>query len=236
MKTKIFILDGTGENLVRNTLLDSSLKRLDQKKYQLIHVPYPADYGLRASYSKSVSIGLGSLSSCIQDAERFYIFGYSQGATVAGKWAQLNGHDKRCLGVGLIADPERAYGTHSVFWGFAPNTCGVAGSRPIKADFPVYHLANPKDPITCLEAGSPMRSIADLSEFMGLNIIEWGQDLIEKANSRRWQRWWDVGNWRTWTGLIDQLRRYLFGEHTSAYVGAPLDQLVKEVTGETRLG
>ncbi|MBF6254448.1 hypothetical protein [Nocardia farcinica] len=79
------------------------------------------------------------------------------------------------------------------------------------------------DPITALPAGNPLRSIADVTEYMTLSdpvsAHRWGEDLLRRAVEGRWQRWWSPANWRSWGGAIAYARGYLVdGRHTADYV------------------
>lgn len=232
----VLVVGGTGESYPgdRRTEVSGLMKRvtdqLDPTRFVSQWVGYPAEYGVGMSYAESKEIGKRNLIKAIEDCPNVVIIkGYSQGAAIVGDLAaelHLYPHLEVC-GVGLVADPER----HPMQC-FGPNPLGygVAGKRLIReADRPVWSVAAMGDTICALPPGNPIRTIADLTEFMDFtDPIAWGHRILKRA---KWQRWWDWRNWKTWAGAIAYARGYLFdNRHVMAYVwDGHLDRLAAAI-------
>lgn len=197
--------------------------------FRFTYVQYPADYGVRLTYEESLAEGHRLLIEAITESPYPVIIGgYSQGADIAGTVAaeiSAGAHPElTVLGAVLIADPWRPARTSidTVVMG-ASSGFGIRGQRAI-GGMPVFWAANEGDPITALPAGNPLRSLADISEFMSATLDrERANELYTKVltavSNGRMQRWWSRSNWRTWGGALAYVRGYLVdGRHTDDYI------------------
>ncbi|RJO76798.1 alpha/beta fold hydrolase [Nocardia panacis] len=197
---------------------------LDPKLFAPRMIPYPADYGRDVAYADSVAEGRRLLIEAIESTpNRVVLAGYSQGAAIAGNVAAEIGRGELpqldVVACALIADPLRPEGECV---GDDPGGYGIAGQREVLG-MPAYWAAAEGDPITALPAGSPLRSIADLTEYFSLAnpgaVLRWGQSLVDVAVQRQLQQWWSPANWRTWGGAVAYARGYLAdGRHTEDYL------------------
>jgi hypothetical protein len=223
---------GTGGDGISEEFRHQLRDRDPGERFRFVYVNYPADYGEKHTYDESLLIGRDRTLAAIKDSLNDVILGgYSQGADVAGMVAceiALGGHpDLTVLGCLLIADPWRPEGTSAdaVIMGVAPGY-GIRGQRsPDTNIMPTFWVANPGDPITALPAGNPLRTIADISEFMAVapNPVTRGNELFTKVLKAvvdgRLQRWWSWNNWRTWGGALAFARGYILdGRHTTDYI------------------
>lgn len=234
----VLVVGGTGESFPRDTrtevtgLLKVVTDQLDSTRFRSIWVGYPAEYGFGHSYAGSKYHGKRNLIRAIERTPNpAIILGYSQGACIVGDLAaELHLHPQLDVrGVALVADPERRQGQ---VYGPDPGGYGVAGNRLVAPSCPVWSVAAWGDPICALPPGNPIRSIADLTEFMDFgDPLDWGRHLLQRAKAGKWQRWWSIRNWRTWLGAIAWARGYLIdGRHTSAYVrDGHLDRLAAAI-------
>ncbi|WP_280194191.1 PE-PPE domain-containing protein [Nocardia farcinica] len=194
--------------------------------FGFVPVRYPASYIHPVSYAESVRRGREAVIDAIRATPaRVVVGGYSQGARIAGDLAAEIGRglhpDLEVEGCALIADPLRPVGAGMPGCPVASGY-GISGQRFI-TDIPVWWAAVEGDPITALPAGNPLRSIADVTEYMTLSdpvsAHRWGEDLLRRAVEGRWQRWWSPANWKSWGGAIAYARGYLVdGRHTTDYV------------------
>lgn len=233
----LFWLSGTGFGSTPDGISQAFGAALDKSRFEFISLRYPAAYGgVDMPYAESVAIGKRVLTVAIRDALRAGLGpvafgGYSQGAGIAGDMAvDIDNGDvpgilsSQVAAVALIADPKRpegegAYGLRT------PEGYGIAGQRRIP-DLPVFWASAPGDAISALPAGNPLRSLADLSEWYSLrspgDAFVWMERLRDRAFQRRWQRWWSIENWRTWSGALAYATGYLTGRHTTAYISEGL--------------
>lgn len=202
---------------------------LDPAKFQFRYLPYSADYGGKLSYAESVARGRIALAGAIAEAPgRVVCGGYSQGAGIAGDvCAEIARGERPGLSVdacALIADPDRPRDGGMPGEATAPGY-GVSSERPI--GLTAYWAAVHDDPITALPEGSPLRGIADITEWYCLAspeaALEWGEDLLDRAKRGRWQRWWSPENWREWGNAMTEAYNYLprpigADRHAAAYV------------------
>jgi hypothetical protein len=225
MTIDFFWLGGTGAGNWVEGVSAAFRDNLDDR-FTFHYLSYPASYGSPA-YGDSNATGRRILLDAIRDTpNRACIGGFSQGAAAAGDAAMEIGaglHPGLELdAVALIADPLRPPGAGIP--GVNPaDGYGIAGARPIAGrGIKTYWAANPADVITSAGAGSPLRSIADFTEWFSLGSPEeadaWMRDLIARAKQRRWQRWWSIEHWQTWGGAAADAAGYLTGRHTVDYV------------------
>lgn len=201
------------------------LEHLTPGRFHKILVRYPASYIYPITYAESVRRGREALLSAIRENPGSVVGGYSQGAEVVGDVvAEIDRGLHPGLSVAacaLIADPSRPIGA-GVPGRPAASGYGISGQRFVPVT-PTFWAAAEGDPITALPPGNPLRSMADLTEFMTLTdpaaARRWGEALHERALQGRWQQWWSVRHWHSWAGATGYAYNYLFGgRHTSAYV------------------
>lgn len=239
MTNYVFMCRGNGEKLNSNMLMGNGsamgVEDYLNADYEVIDVPWPANYGpvggdspLDSSYAVNLQLGiimLKDMLQALQGDDTAVLLGYSAGASLVGNYAELAGrspkamYNRRILGVGLVADPMRPPGADGVP-GF-----GVGGARHLPAaDFPVFWASDPMDPITSLPANSPLRTIADQTYAMSFAPGEfpaWIGDIVDRLRTGRWQRvtveWWNpIGVARQYAEALAAAHRYLFGgDHTS---------------------
>lgn len=229
----VLMLPGTGFPTGGDGVCEEFARHLDPARFTSRIVEYPAAYGgigLDEPYADSRAAGRQALFDAIKAAPgRVVIAGYSQGAQIAGDLAAEIDVNGNLAGVGvdevlaaaLIADPGRPLGGGMPGRPIASGY-GITGVRPIKG-LAAYWAANEGDPITALPEGNPLRSIADATEYFSLrspaDAERWALNLIDRAKSGQWQRWWALENWRTWGGAIAYARGYLRdGRHTDDYI------------------
>lgn len=225
----VLILGGTGFPHGGDGICEEFMRHLDSDRFAPRIVDYPAQYGgigLDESYYDSRAAGRKALIDAIRATpNRVVVAGYSQGAAIAGDLAAeigSGGHpDLEVLAAALIADPGRPAGGPAAGMP-ALDSYGITGARPISG-VPVYWAANGGDPISSLPSGNPLRTLADVTGYFSLRSTadaeRWAQDMINRALTCRWQRWWSLANWRDWGGAIAYARGYLFdGAHTDDYI------------------
>ncbi|WP_213573301.1 alpha/beta fold hydrolase [Rhodococcus sp. USK13] len=222
---------GVGEPMGEASMLANVTRHLDPERFRVVEVPWSAQYGpvpapLGSSFDTSLRSGRTMLLDYIRrDPNPVVITGYSGGGALAGNVAAEIARGEHpeldVRGVGLISDPLMP-------WPYSPagpTTWGIAGERWIDARaFPLWHLADPADVITCCPAESPLRTLADQSAAFSLvDPREWGWDLIRRVREKRWQAtirdWRNVPEvWRAYSAAIDGVRGYLTGEHDSYHL------------------
>jgi hypothetical protein len=223
--TDVLILGGTwaGDG---DPVTKAFVTALDPRRFRARMVPYPADYGKQMSFAASRSAGMVALAKEVAiTSGRVVLVGYSQGAGITGDFAaevgsgfypSLRGKVAAC---GLIADPLRP---HRAALGADPGGYGILGQRPVSG-IPTFWVAATGDPITSLSAGSPLRSVADLTEYWCLagpsDFLKWGQSVVDMAGRKGWQRWWHTTTRHELADTVGWTRGYLAdGRHTTAYV------------------
>ncbi len=229
MTITVFWLPGTGFSSGVDGISQAFGTALDRQRFEFVPLRYPASYGgLDVAYGQSVEIGKRVLLDAVRATpNRAVIGGYSQGAGIAGDVAAEIGRgehpDVEVLACALMADPGRPYGEGCVGLPTASGS-GISGPRLIPGDIyqRTYWAAAEGDGITALPSGNPLRSIADLSEWYSLrspgDAHVWAERLRDRAFARRWQRWWSIENWRSWSGALAYTTGYLTGRHTTAYL------------------
>lgn len=226
----VFWLPGSGFSTGPDGISSAFGAALDDR-FRFVSLRYPAEFGVRMSYTGSVMAGRQMLVNAIRETEnRAVVGGYSQGAAAAGSLAAAIGRGEYPdLGVeacALIADPGRPPGSGCPGLPTASGY-GISGPVPVDRIVPTYWAAAEGDPITALPAGNPLRFVADLTEWMSLaspgDAHRWGVDLVDRAVRGRWQRWWSLENVRSWGGAVAYARGYLprpvgDGRHTDSYI------------------
>lgn len=227
-KVQVLLVPGTSEtNLVDtdntpNGLLKTVSDRLDQEKFFCKEVIYAAVYGTDGmNYIQSRQTGIDMLIHETQtyDGPTIWI-GYSQGADSVGEASKLIPElGLNVIFIGLVADPARHPDQNVLIEPHPAGSYGITGQRLVQASCPVWTAAATGDPICALPEGNPLRSVADGTKFMSSNFISWFLMTLKLCQESQAQRWWDLGNWKTWGGAIAYARGYLFdGRHTRAYV------------------
>ena len=233
---------GIGEPLTEN-MLSHVTRMLPADRFNVIEIPYPAEYGpVPGLAGKSFDASLAELRrlvlwEIVKAPGRVVLLGYSAGAAGMGDIAAeiaLGLHMDatremgwpafqalpiagKIAGVGLVADPRMPTGLDPLgrpMW-------GIAGSRVIPADYPVWWVADPADPIPCLEVDSPLRTVADQTDAMSLtDPVAWGLSLFARLQFGQWQavaiRWWDRESViRQYSAAFAALQRYVGRDHVS---------------------
>lgn len=198
------------------------------ERFHCSQVPYPAAYGWPVAVAKSVQVGVDNLLRAIREAPApVVLLGYSQGAMIVrlvlAELAAGLHPDLVVVAAGLMADPWRP---PAVIDGpddlrAQVSGWGVAGTG---SDWPdhvkVWEIAMPRDVITDAPGDSPVRWIADWTEWMSVtDMLAWGRDIHDKIAKRKWQS--VRVNWRRPWSAIAQYERaakdisaYLSGYHT----------------------
>ncbi|MEV2222674.1 PE-PPE domain-containing protein [Nocardia vinacea] len=221
---------GTGEHMPPGSdrpvgMLAEVTKLLDSDRFAVWGVPYPASYGPDGGdlggldYKRSVDVGIQALLAEIRSTtNNVVLLGYSQGATVVSRvlegMARGDYPDIEVAGAGLIANPHRAPGWASIDG--SNEGFGIAGAHaPWPDTFPVYEVAQPKDPIPCLQASSPLRGFADLTEaFSVSDPLWWGHELVDKVSHAATQQWIEPSSLDLTLAVEDALNYAVFGQHT----------------------
>ncbi|WP_228002173.1 PE-PPE domain-containing protein [Nocardia australiensis] len=241
MTIDVLWLGGTGFGDLPEGISDTFGRALDTNRFAFHYLRYPAAYGAPISYAESVTRGRQILIDAIRATpNRVVIGGYSQGAGICGDLAAeiaAGAHpDLEVDACALIADPSRPLGVgmpgSPMVGGY-----GIEGERPIfgPVHLPTWWAVAPGDPISALPQGNPLRTIADLTEWYSLSspdaALRWGEDLITRAKTGRWQRWWSIENWRSWGGALQFAYGYLplGGRHTTAYIAEGLCAALADV-------
>lgn len=204
-------------------MIKSVTDLLPRDRFDCYTLAYPRTYGpfphmLGVDYQSSVSEGVKSAIRWIRESPNpVGLIGYSQGCAVITQILERieagELDDLEISFAALIANPHRAK-DHSLDWSVTGyGISGEHGPWPV-GDFPIFELANDKDPICCLSAGSPIRSFYDLtSSFSVSNVALWGRSLFNVVNSRR-QAWWEIPVIGRWTRALDDVLNFVArGEH-----------------------
>lgn len=209
-------------------------RALDPKLVDFQYVEYPATYSVATgigdpSYAESVRAGMKAMRDAVRAAPYpAVVSGYSQGSSVAVRFARdilPSAHDLDVRAIATLGDPHTP--THS-------GRSGIAGA--LSVPLPRFTVYAPGDPIADLALGSPLRSIADVSEWMSLRSQEdaqtWARDLIEKAIDAKVQAWWMPWRWRDVNGAVAAANAYFGTAHTLDYItGGHVARLARRIEG-----
>lgn len=232
-------LGGIGEQVVVGEGVSGTfLGALDQARFEVVNVPYPAEYGDPDSYIQSRAIGRANAIQAIKNTPNLAVLGgYSAGAEISGDLARDIGAARdpelsalKVLGCSLMADPSRPFGQ-----GGTPIGYGISGQRGI-VGLPTWWVANPTDPITCLDPGSALRLIADFTGLFSLDPRQWFawlQSLPQIIAANEEQHWWEHTNPLEILNAGNELVNYMFaGQHTTRYIeGGYAQRLADTVNG-----
>lgn len=217
--------DGTWTKPTSRSVVSEALRReLDPTKVRFIYVDYPGTFGPATGWddvspAESVRVGIKNIETAVAGSPyRAIVGGYSQGAMVAVRFARERLTSRPDLIVDAVATlgdpymPKHSGGRY-----------GIAGVRTTPRDR--LTLCVPGDPIADLPAGSPLRSIADVTEYMSIRTPEdsrrWALQTLEKVPSRL-QAWWAPWSWGDLLSAGQYMTNYLGTHHTMQYVESGL--------------
>lgn len=194
---------------------------LPKGQFDCWQLDYPRSYGplpfiFGVSFEESVKQGVSNAIAWIRASKNpVGLIGYSQGSTVVTIILEMvqSGElpDIEIAFAGLIANPNREPG-HSMDW--ACTGFGIMGDHDEwPTSFPIWELANPKDPIACLDGNSPLRDFYSITKRFSISDpISWGFDLLAVAQAN--QRWWELPVIGQWRRALEDAKNYVFkGEH-----------------------
>lgn len=226
--------DGTWSTPTAHSEVSEALrKRLAGTDVRFIYVPYPAAFGPATGAddlapAESISAGMVALRDAVRATPHpAMVGGYSQGAMVAVAYAREILPGERVADVRAVAtagDPHQL-----VHVGRA----GIAG--PLSVPRQRISVYVPGDPIADLPLGSPLRSIADLTEWMSVRSPQaagaWVAHAFDALVRQRAQAWWAPWRWADISRAIDDVRGYYPGTaHTTDYItGGHVDRLAARI-------
>lgn len=224
MTVEFLILPGTGYPNGGDGICEALIERLDPAFTPHI-VSYPAAYGGTGDpYATSREAGEAALRQRIQEseAEHIVIGGYSQGAVCAGNVA-LTADSSLVIGCALIADGNRPQGAGGTSKPAAPGYGIDDPQRDPRPNIPTWWAAVPGDPITACPPHSPLRLIADMSEWYSIrspqDIAVWGAHVLNAMIQGQMQNWWRIEQIGVWAEAVDLATNYLFeGHHGVRYI------------------
>ena len=226
--------DGTWSTPTSRSAVSDALRRtMDGSRVRFVYVDYPATYGPATgvgdeSFGDSVGDGVQALARAVEASPNLAIVGgYSQGAAVAVDYARTilpTSPLHEVLAVVALGNPHQP--THL-------GRSGIAG--PLDVPRPLVSVYAPGDPIADLPGGSPLRTIADVTEWMSLRSLEdahrWAVTTAEKVAKARLQAWWKPWRWQDLNSAQDYALEYLLGTaHTTDYVdGGHVERLARRI-------
>lgn len=225
-------------------MLTHVTQQLDPRRFRVLgDVVYPASVGFAnegfritgPSEDDSIRIGVANLAAMMRSTPHVVVvLGYSLGAELVTAFneAQAAGLHRDCevAATACVANPRRRAGDSI---DPAPAWFGINGEHAAFPNRPHFEAANPRDAITNCPPNSPLRGLADVMSAFGFaEIGAWSQDMVDRMLQRRWQPagWGDimhpVKTWEMYQQAANDVRGYLTGEHTAAYIqGGHLDRL-----------
>lgn len=235
MTIDLLWLDGTWSRPGARTSVSEALQlAVDGRDIHFRYIDYPASYGPATgiwdvSIAESVELGKRAIVDAVRaTANLVMVGGYSQGCLAAVDFARdILPHDPtlEVLAVACLGNP---YQPVHVGRG------GIAGSLSVPR--PLLSVYAPGDPIADLPLGSPLRSIADMTEWMSVRSPEamglWWRDVLFKAIDAKYQAWWAPWRWRDLASTVDYVNGYLGTRHTSDYITGGHVQRLARMIGE----
>lgn len=225
--------DGTWTRPSARSAVSETLRRaLAGTAVRFTYVDYPASFGpatgvTDVSYGDSVAAGMVALRDAVR-ASRYQaiVGGYSQGAAVAVAFAREilpSTTDLDVLAVAALGNPHQPMHV---------GRAGIAGALSVPRT--LLSVYAPGDPIADLPLGSPLRSIADVTEWMSLRSPEagkrWANDLVTRLVEQRAQAWWAPWRWPDLASAGQYAAGYLGTAHTLDYLtGGHVDRLARRI-------
>lgn len=227
-------LDGTWSRPKARSPVSEALRlAVDGARVRFRYVDYPAAYGPATgqwdvSIAESVDQGVHALADAVRATPNLaMVGGYSQGAMAAVDFARdVLPHD-RSLEVLAVAALGNPYQPVHVGRG------GIAGQLSVPRTLLSYYV--PGDPIADLPIGSPLRSIADVTEWMSIRSPEaswlwWQRSVFDRAIDAKYQAWWQPWRWRDLASSVDYVNGYLGTKHTGDYItGGHVQRLARQI-------
>lgn len=219
----------------RSPVSEALRQRIDGARVRFRYVDFPAAYGPATglwdmSIGESIDNGheavvaeVGRLVSASPSSD-IVLGGYSQGAMAA-----------------LLASNDYAVRSQRAVKAFAAlgnphqsvhvGRAGIAG--PQASALQTISIYAPGDPIADLPLGSPLRTIADLTEWMSLRspeeaLLWWGK-VLQKAIDAKFQAWWQPWRWRDVNDALAAVNRYLGTAHTLDYIPDCVERLARQI-------
>lgn len=239
MTVDLLWCDGTWSRPgARSPVSEALRRRIDGQRVRFRYVDYPAAYGPATgvwdlSIGESVDLGEKAMAGEVEKSvkagvETIVLGGYSQGAMNAMR-AAARYDVQRQRGVRAVAALGNPH--QPVHLGRA----GIAGPRSVP--IPLLSVYAPGDPIADLPLGSPLRSIADVTEWMSIRSPEalfiWWRDVLEKAVQQQVQAWWQPWRWRDVNDTVAAVNRYFGTRHTLDYIPTHVERLARQIEALT---
>jgi hypothetical protein len=231
----VLFVDGTWSRPGVRSVVGEALRRsLDPRVARFEYVDYPAAYGVATSvdgiaYAESVEFGAKALSDAVTATPYpAVVSGYSQGAAAAVAYAREILPRRplhEVVAVAALGNPHQL-----VHHGRG----GIAG--PLNVPRPYWSLYAPGDPIADLPMGSPLRTIADVTDWMSIRDLaaskRWAADILEDIHTRRMQSWWAPWRWGDLASAGQYALNYMGTAHTGDYVtGGHVKRLARMIEG-----
>lgn len=229
--------DGTWSKPGARSAVSEALRKALAGTYvRFVYVDYPAAFGPATapgdlSPAESIRVGVTAMTRAIeQSPNRVVVGGYSQGAMIAVAVARdvlPRRPDLDVLAVATLGDPHQP--VHA-------GRSGIAGALATPSQWPRFSVFAPGDPIADLSLGSPLRSIADMTEWMSIRDqraqMNWAADVLDAVMRLQVQTWWQPWRWSDVNRAIDDARAYLGTKHTTDYItGGHVKRLALMVQG-----
>lgn len=217
--TTVLMLDGTWSRQGARSPVAEALRELLPSRIRFDYIDYPAQFGPATgpgdiAYAESVMQGVHATADAVRaTGGRVILAGYSQGAAVAVAYARLA--RPGIAAVAALGNP------HQPVHGGRSGIAGAIDDLPC----PLWSLYAPGDPIADLPLGSPLRTLADLGEWMSIRDVaagrRWAAEMAaDITDLRRMQQWWRDPI--AWAGLLSAGRyatNYFPGtKHTTDYI------------------
>lgn len=232
----VVMCDGTWSKPGSRSAVAMALKRELADRVAFEFVEYPGAFGPATgqrdiSYAESVSVGAKAIAAAVRATPNpAVVVAYSQGAAAMHKFAREILPSDGALDVRAFAalgNPHQP--VHS-------GRSGIVGPAPISPRWPLFSLYAPGDPIADLPLGSPLRSVADVSEWMSVRSPEagkrWAFEVLNRMGSQRVQAWWQPWRWPEIASAARYAENYLGTCHTTDYIrGGYVARLARLIEG-----